>query len=238
MPLTIIQDAKQEKQKALSLTQQRRVALEAKYERAWLVDPEQFNPANSLTEMQRMNQTWQKLESLLSPEMRVVDLACGWGLLTEKLLEAGCKVDAVDVASNALKRLPHHPRLRTFNQAVPRTTLDDYAYDVVLALDVLTELNCDDYRLFMSEVQRLMNRKGIALISTPLDHRTEDPLHVFLNLLQKEFVVKTMNLSYHKYPNFGREWLMEGLEKVTKFLFPETGITHVMVVVEKKELKF
>src|SRR5438105_4149210 len=54
--------------------------LQAKFERLWLVDPEQFNPMRNCIERERIERTWQLLNKHVSfPGQSAVDIGCAAG---------------------------------------------------------------------------------------------------------------------------------------------------------------
>lgn len=178
----------------------RKLELQAKFERLWLIDPEQFNPLRNCMERERLNRTEQLIKEFTNPdEQLVVDLGCGSGVFARRLTELGSIVHGLDIAMNALKQMEHiEPKLaRTMQGYLPRTTLPDNGYDLVLAMDVIAYLPADEYRLFFSELSRLVKSKGYVVCSTPLDINSENPLERFARLAETEFKIEKWILSYH-----------------------------------------
>ncbi|MCE5318258.1 MAG: methyltransferase domain-containing protein [Parachlamydia sp.] len=81
----------------------RRKEAEARFDRLWLVSPEQMNPLRNIRERERLDRTLDILKGIDLQSKRVVDLGCGGGVLSRKLRDSGAEVDAVDISSNALK---------------------------------------------------------------------------------------------------------------------------------------
>ncbi len=177
-------------------------ARRAHYERLWLHNPEQFSPDNSFMETERLARTQHFLKPYLdAPEQRIVDLGCGWGTLALSIAKKGAYVDALDIANNAIRRLkPDLPdTMQLHCQALPHTTLEDRAYDVVICCDVIADLDRMDRRLLVAELQRLVKPGGIIVCSTPLDFRTEAALEAFEGLLATELSIEKRLLSHHGY---------------------------------------
>jgi len=206
---------------------------EAKWERFWLDNSDAYTQEEDFL---RIARTKTLLDRHLTPEMQwACDLACGTSPLSSYLLKKNLKVDALDISNKALSYIKEP--VNKFQEALPSTKRDDFFYDVVLALDIIAELHPNDYRLFFAEISRLMKREAICLISTPLDPKTHQPDQKFLSLMQTEFTIEERLCSHHLlYQKLKVDFLMNPLEKITQFLYPERGKTHVIAVGLKKKL--
>lgn len=174
---------------------------QAQFERMWLVDPEQFNPLRNCMERERIARTWALAQEFVPPKDKLVaDLACGGGVMSKRLKDAGAKVHALDIASNALKILREQvPNIdQTYQQCLPHTTLDDDAYDLVFADEVIAYLPAQQLRLFMAELCRLVKPNGFTICSTALDLKTQDPLLRFASLAETEFKIHKWVCSHHR----------------------------------------
>jgi 2-polyprenyl-3-methyl-5-hydroxy-6-metoxy-1,4-benzoquinol methylase len=174
---------------------------QANFERMWLVDPEQFNPLRNCIERERIDRTWKLAQDFLLPKDKLVaDLACGGGVMSKRLKDAGATVHALDIASNALKTLLQNvPNIdQTYQQCLPHTTLEDDAYDLVFGDEVIAYLPAQQLRLFMAELSRLIKPKGFAICSTNLDLDTQDPLLRFASLAETEFKIHQWVCSHHR----------------------------------------
>lgn len=174
---------------------------QARFERMWLVDPEQFNPLRNCMERERITRTWdlaQEFEKV--KEKLTADLACGGGVMAKHLKDAEATVHALDIAANALKILKQNvPHVdQTFQQCLPHTTLEDDAYDLVFADEVIAYLPATQLRLFMAELCRLVKPNGFVICSTSLDLNTFDPLQRFASLAETEFKIHKWVCSHHR----------------------------------------
>lgn len=178
-----------------------RLEAQAQFERMWLTDPEQFNPLRNCMERERIERTWNLAEKFVQfKDKLIADLACGGGILSKRLKEANAKVHALDIASNALKILRENvPHIdQTYQQCLPHTTLEDDAYDVVFADEIIAYLPAQQLRLFMAELCRLVKPNGYVVCSTPLDLDSQDPLRRFASLAETEFKIHQWVCSYHR----------------------------------------
>lgn len=171
---------------------------EEKYENIWKMDPNRYDPENNAREQLRIERTWDLIlaHSQLSGKI-CTDLGSGYGVLTEKMQHAGASVDAVDIAIQALEKVQNKKNVRCLRQYVPYTLLDDSKYDLVVATDILAELPPDEYRIFFSELARLVKPNGYVIVSTPIDIYSEDALQRFLMLAETELTLEKTIFSYH-----------------------------------------
>lgn len=179
----------------------KREETQARFERLWLIDPEQFDPKRNCIEEERLFRSLNLLKEFVAIDQKeVVDLGCGWGDFSAQIKQLGGNVVAVDIAANAFKHLKkRHPEIeQTKQDYIPKTTLDDEKFDVVAALDLIAFLSPDDHRIFFAELSRLVKPDGYLLCSTPVDFHTEDPVQLFADLAETEFQIEKWSLSYHR----------------------------------------
>lgn len=197
MKLNIIETSPTEEKRSPKRESPRDIA-RAVHERQWLQKNE---PEDRFMEEERIRRSMELLLLYADPQdKKACDLGAGSGRFSLELEERGAFVDAVDIASNALLKIhPRHGRIKTVNDFVPATLLDDSSYDIVAALDLIAELPEKDYRLFFMEVARLMKKDAVAIISTPVDFRSENALEIFFNLAKTELELLGCSLSYHYF---------------------------------------
>lgn len=178
----------------------KREELQARLERQWLISPHQFDALRNSMERERLRRSFELLHAFCPiTQQQIVDLGSAWGDFSSILHDKGGKILCVDLASNSFKSLKErYPHLTDIKQDyVPKTTLDDEKYDIVVALDIIGFIHPDDHRMFFAELSRLVKPNGFVLCSTPLDIRTEDPLQAFADLAETEFKISKWSLSYH-----------------------------------------
>ena len=218
----------------------RREENQAKFDRMWHLDPEQFNPLRNCMERERIERTWNFLTDHIDPNgKRVVDLGSGLGIFAVKLSDAGAHVDAVDVSKLALSQLPEG--VNGVHDCMPSTKLSDDAYDVVASLDLIAHLPIRDHRLYMAELSRLVKRDGFVICSTPLDFRTEGAVELFLQLAETEFEIEKIMISYHAlYHRFHRIFpqksVMYFLERFSRFWWDQRGASHIIFIGKRRSL--
>lgn len=177
----------------------RQKEMQAKFERLWLKDPEQFNPLRNCFERERIERIWTLLAEVPLHHKQAVDIGCGAGILSLRLRDAEAHVTAVDIAENALKRM-HGEEFRqiTLKQdAMPTTSLPDQAYDIIVCTELIAELPREDYRLFFAELARLIKPDGYLICSSAIDIHSDEGVQRLLDLAHTEFDIIQSKTSYH-----------------------------------------
>mgnify|MGYP000311196846 CR=1 FL=1 len=174
---------------------------QAIFDRIWLQNPEKFIHNNSILEKEKQNLILLLITKYLDlREKKVVDIGCGAGILSRKLRDLGAEVYAVDVSQNALKELKkdEYDHITPLHDYVPNSLLPDDAYDLVVATNLIADLDPSEYRMFFSELARIVNSKGYVLCSTSIDINSEDALQLFADLAATEFEFMEWNFCYHR----------------------------------------
>lgn len=171
---------------------------EAYFERLWLIDKDQFNPETNCMGRMRIERTLELIHNYLSPESKIVcDLGCGFGIFSKHLRDKGAVVDAVDIAKNALENVSHENNITPYQAYVPYTQLNDDHYDLVISTELIAFLPNEDFRLYFSEMSRLVKKDGFVVCSTPIDIYSDDALQRFAALVETEFDIDKWIFSYH-----------------------------------------
>ena len=175
--------------------------LQARLDRMWLVDPKQFDPLRNCVERERIARTEKLLAAIPKKSgATAIDLGCGMGILTKKLRDNGWKVEALDASSLALKKLKesHAEGIECLQDLIPDTRLPDDHYDLVVSTDVIAYLSPNEYRLYFSELARIVKADGKVLCSSPIDVRSDDSLERFGSFAETEFAIDRWKFSYHR----------------------------------------
>jgi 2-polyprenyl-3-methyl-5-hydroxy-6-metoxy-1,4-benzoquinol methylase len=114
---------------------------------------------------------------------KVLDLGCGDGVLTHKLVEQGAICYGIDLSDIAIKFATEKHKERNSKAkfkcaSVYETGFDDHFFDVVICSDVIEHLQ-EPERL-LKEIDRILKVGGKAIISTPIKFTEKplDPMHV------------------------------------------------------------
>jgi len=198
-PLNIVSTST-ERSDYIPSRQSDRKQLQAKFERLWLIDPEQFNPLRNCLQKERLNRTFALLTQHVDlKNKKIVDIGCGSGVFTRILRDAGGNIEAIDIAYNALKRFSDFDptRIETFQDVMPETKLSDEKYEVVVCLELIAELPPKEYRLFFAELARIIKADGYLICSSSIDIQSEDGMERLINFAQTEFEIIDTKKSYN-----------------------------------------
>lgn len=178
----------------------RRKAAEEKFDRMWEENPEQFNAERDALERERVKRTVQLIQSyVFGNNHQAVDVGCGSAAISQHFAKTGMPVLAIDIAAKPLQLLQNKNirGFRTLRDYMPKTTLQDDNYDLVICTELIAFMQPDDYRLFFSELARVVKTTGYVICSTPVDIYSTDSLEQFASLSETEFVVEEWVFSYH-----------------------------------------
>lgn len=178
----------------------RRAEIEARFDRIWLQTPQKLDPQSTALGRERIERTVKFLRQHYDPDgCLVVDLGCGNGCLSRILRDLGAHVDAVDISANALKELKKRDflHIEPIQDYLPKSLLADDKYDIVVAADLIAYLDPKEYRLFFSELARIIKAEGMLICSTPIDVYSEGALQKFVDYAQTEFAIEKLFFSHH-----------------------------------------
>jgi SAM-dependent methyltransferase len=99
------------------------------------------------------------------PELRVLDLGCGTGLMLRRLERRGCRVVGVDMRPEGLRQLRHtSPGSPTVQADATRLPFAGDSFDALLLLDIVEHV---DDRALLAEVRRVLRPGGVAVLTVP-----------------------------------------------------------------------
>lgn len=199
-PLNVVATDDKTPKKPIQNKQYSRGSSQAKFDRLWLQEPERFDVSRTARERIRIKRTLKLIDETISPsEKKIADIGCGSGVMSRKLRDKGATVDAVDVSRNALKELEKSDceRIHPIQDYMPNTKLEDDHYDIVVATELIADLDTAQYRVFFSELARIVNAEGYVVCSTPIDIQSENALQHFAELAGTEFDHLQWRFSYH-----------------------------------------
>jgi len=105
------------------------------------------------------------LDRHLRPQLRVLDLGCGTGLMLRRLEERGCRAVGVDMRPEGLRQLRHtSPGSSTVQADATRLPFAGDSFDALLLLDIVEHV---DDRALLAEVRRVLRPGGVAVLTVP-----------------------------------------------------------------------
>lgn len=139
--------------------------------------------------------------------LRIIDIGCGGGLVSEPLKRLGADVTGIDAAERNIKTALTHARQSALEIDYRHTTVEDLvaanepAFDVVLNLEVVEHVA--DVELFLKKSASLVRPGGLMIVATI--NRTLKAL--FTAKIAAEYILR---------------WLPAGTHDPAKFVTPET----------------
>jgi 2-polyprenyl-3-methyl-5-hydroxy-6-metoxy-1,4-benzoquinol methylase len=202
-PLKIIKSEQRDPNQTLknSSRQDRKLEAQAKCEREWLLKGNRCT-RNDALERQKLDRTFILVKDCEDVTGKtVVDIGCGVGAFSRMLRDAGARVSAIDISSNALKLFEKHGKeqIEVIQDSLPNTKFKDDEFDIVVCCDTIASIHPDDRRLAMAEMSRIVKKEGWVICSTSIDINSVDALERFESLFQTEFTIKKSYESYNAY---------------------------------------
>ena len=149
-----------------------------------------------------------KSEKLPLKDIKILDIGCGGGLLSEPLSRLGATVTGIDASDRNIKIAKMHLKKSKLDIDYYCSSPDKFVakekFDVVLNMEIVEHVDNVDFFLFKSS--ELLKKNGLMFIAT-------------LNKTLKSYVFAIIGAEYIL------KWLPIGTHDWNKFLKPESLIT-------------
>lgn len=164
-------------------------------------DSRKSDPTKTAFGKIRLQRSWGMIQTILLKQSinHAIDVGCGKGAILENLIKENISITGLDASSLPLM---HFKNMQNdlFQEVLPYLSrFEDNFFDLVICTDVIAELPSSIHRLALSELARIMDPKGYLVFSTPLDIKSEDALENLLSLVETEFEIQEICLSYHRF---------------------------------------
>jgi len=120
-----------------------------------------------------------KLKSGINHRLRIIDLGCGRGWITDVLSRYG-DVVGTDLSTSAAERL--YPHLKFFQANIVTDEIEG-KYNIVVSSDVIEHLSFVDQQVYVRKAQDLLNEGEYLILTTPNKPKAE-------NLLKESCITK------------------------------------------------
>ncbi len=139
----------------------------------------------------------------LSP-LKILDIGCGGGLITEPMCRLGAKVTGIDASNKNISVAKLHAKknglkINYINTSPEKKIIQD-KFDIILNLEIIEHV--DNVDLFLASSSKLLNKNGIMFIAT-------------INRTFESYVKAIVGAEYIL------RWLPIGTHEWNKFLKPE-----------------
>jgi 2-polyprenyl-6-hydroxyphenyl methylase / 3-demethylubiquinone-9 3-methyltransferase len=160
------------------------------------------------TACRKFNRNPRSLKSL--ERMRILDIGCGAGLLSEPLARLGAQVIGIDPSESNIAAAKVHAARSNVLIDYRATTVEEMGslerFDIVLAMEVVEHVT--DVGLFLQRCAELMKPQGMMVVST-------------LNRTLKSFALAIVGAEYVL------RWLPRGTHQWSKFVTPAELAQHL-----------
>ncbi len=135
--------------------------------------------------------------------LRMADIGCGGGLVTEPLCRLGAAVTGVDAGAENIKAARRHAAQQNLDIDYRVTTVERLAatkekFDVVTALEIVEHVANPD--LFLASCCALLKKNGMLILSTL--NRT--PKSFMLGIVAAEYILRWVPVGTHDWKKFVR----------------------------------
>lgn len=142
--------------------------------------------------------------------LRILDVGCGGGLLSESMARLGADVHGVDVVAKNIDIARHHARQSDLSVRYETTTVAELVergvtYDVVLNMEVVEHV--PDVATFVQDCARLVRPEGAMALATI--NRTA--LSWLFAIVGAEYVLRWLPRGTHRWSQFVKPGELEAL---------------------------
>ena len=165
-----------------------------------------FNPVRIeyITENIKKNFKIKKDKTNSLEGLKILDIGCGGGLISEPMTRLGAKVTGIDASEKNIKIAKMHAKESgleiIYVNASPEKLIDFETYDVILNLEIVEHV--DNVDLYIKSCQKLLKKKGLMFTAT-------------LNRSLTSYIKAIIGAEYIL------RWLPIGTHDWNKFLKPE-----------------
>ena len=158
--------------------------------------------------------------------IKILDVGCGGGLISEPLSRLGADVTAIDAGRDTIQVAKYHAELNNLNityiQCAPETLINkNLRFDIVISLEVIEHVT--DINLFIGTMTQLLTPSGALILGT-------------INRTIKSLVFAKVGAEYIF------NWVPRGTHNWAKFLRPTELInllkSHGLVLNEMRGVVF
>jgi 2-polyprenyl-6-hydroxyphenyl methylase/3-demethylubiquinone-9 3-methyltransferase len=149
-------------------------------------------------------------------KIKILDIGCGGGLLSEPMCRLGAEVTGIDASSKNVEIAKLHAKKNNLNIkyycASPENFKTDIKYDVILNMEIVEHV--EDIDLFLKTSSNLLKKDGIMFVAT-------------LNKTLKSYIFAIVGAEYIM------RWLPIGTHEWEKFVKPN----NLIEILKKHNLK-
>ena len=143
-----------------------------------------------------------KIKSLNKPfrNIKILDIGCGGGLLSEPMCRLGASVVGIDASKKNIEVAKFHAKKNKlkidYKATSPEKLKTKIKFDVILNMEIIEHV--DDINFFISESSKLLRKNGIMFIAT-LNKTLKS--YAFA-IIGAEYILKWLPIGTHDWEKF------------------------------------
>ena len=161
--------------------------------------------------------------------LKILDIGCGGGLLSEPLARLGAEVTGIDPIKRNIEIAKHHLKKSKLNVKYynfsPEQFITKNKYDVILNMEIIEHV--DDVNIFIKQSSKFLKKSGIMFIAT-LNQTLKS--YIFA-IIGAEYILKWLPIGTHDWQKFVKpEELIKMCEKNNLSLKNIDGISFNPII--------
>ena len=145
-------------------------------------------------------------------KVRILDIGCGGGLLSEPLCRLGAEVVGIDASDKNIKVAKLHAKKNNLNIkyfcSSPENLTIAQKFDVILNMEIIEHV--DDVDFFLKTSSKLLKKDGLMFVAT-LNKTLKS---YFFAILGAEYILRWLPIGTHQWEKFVKpEDLISSLKK-------------------------
>ena len=132
--------------------------------------------------------------------VKILDIGCGGGLLSEPLSRLGAKVVGIDASEKNIKVAKIHSKKNNLNIkyfcASPEKFKTEIKFDVILNMEIIEHVNDVDF--FLKSCSKLLKKNGIMFVAT-LNKTLKSYLFAIIGA---EYILRWLPIGTHEWEKF------------------------------------
>ena len=132
--------------------------------------------------------------------LKILDIGCGGGLLSEPLARLGAKVTGIDPIKRNIEIAKHHLKKSKLNikyyNFSPENFITNIKYDVILNMEIVEHV--DNVNFFIKQSTKFLKKSGVMFVAT-LNQTLKS--YIFA-ILGAEYILKWLPIGTHDWQKF------------------------------------
>ena len=133
-------------------------------------------------------------------KVKILDIGCGGGLLSEPMSKLGADVVGIDASSKNINVAKYHANKNNLNIKYfctsPENLKNDTKFDVILNMEIVEHVNNIDF--FLKSCSKLLKKNGIMFIAT-LNKTLKSYLFAIIGA---EYILRWLPIGTHEWEKF------------------------------------